>query len=232
VREGGHREGERSSQVRRYANREHGVWRCVFAARQCAGAVTAAADREARATPEHGAHRRSRGRNRILDNENILDGLGHVSARSSANPNHFFSRAIFAPGLVDRRGHPRVRPRRQPVNPKAPTSVRERFIHAAILQGAPRREIRRALAHASVLPFTTSTSPLRPMYHMAPFLFRRAVWNSARCRDMSACSWTTTSPARAGAGTRQQDRVLMRGHGAAIVGSYVPDAVSNASSWT
>src|SRR6187402_1350263 len=38
--------------------------------------------------------------NRILANENILDGLGHVSVRSPQRPDHFFLSRDLAPGLV------------------------------------------------------------------------------------------------------------------------------------
>src|SRR5436190_1979428 len=38
--------------------------------------------------------------NRILANENILDGLGHVSVRSLQRPDHFFLSRDLAPGLV------------------------------------------------------------------------------------------------------------------------------------
>src|SRR5262247_3512694 len=38
--------------------------------------------------------------NRILSNENILDGLGHISVRSLQRPDHFFLSRDLAPGLV------------------------------------------------------------------------------------------------------------------------------------
>src|SRR6185295_16914835 len=38
--------------------------------------------------------------NRILANENILDGLGHVSVRSLQRQDHFFLSRDLAPGLV------------------------------------------------------------------------------------------------------------------------------------
>ena len=38
--------------------------------------------------------------NRILANEGVLDGYGHVSVRNPANPQHYFLARAGAPGLV------------------------------------------------------------------------------------------------------------------------------------
>ncbi|MGH9679119.1 MAG: hypothetical protein ACRD4Y_04145 [Candidatus Acidiferrales bacterium] len=38
--------------------------------------------------------------NRILADQGVLDGLGHVSARSEKDPSHFLMARSMAPGLV------------------------------------------------------------------------------------------------------------------------------------
>ncbi len=107
--------------------------------------------------------------NRILANENILDGLGHISVRHDQNPNRFLLSRDLAPALVtaadlieyDLDGNP-VSDKRQ--------GYQERFIHAAIYKARP--DVR-SVVHAhtpSVLVFADSSIPLRPMYHMAAFL--------------------------------------------------------------
>jgi HCOMODA/2-hydroxy-3-carboxy-muconic semialdehyde decarboxylase len=108
--------------------------------------------------------------NRILANENILDGLGHVSVRSPQRPDHFFLSRDLAPGLVTAADLVEYDLDGNPVNPKAPQGYRERFLHGAIFKARPDVN---AIVHShmpSVLPFTDVTTPLRPMYHMASFL--------------------------------------------------------------
>ena len=168
--------------------------------------------------------------NRILSNENILDGLGHVSARSVQRPDHFFMARDLAPGLVTAADIVEYDLDGNAVDPKAPTGVRERFIHAAILKA--RRDVN-SVVHShmpSVLPFTDSTVPLRPMYHMAPFLLAGVpVWE---IRTVPGQVGMLVDNNKAGASLAQtlgnRTVALMRGHGAVIVGVTVPDAVSNA----
>jgi len=108
--------------------------------------------------------------NRILANENILDGLGHISARSLQRPDHFFLSRDLAPGLVTAADLVEYDLDGNPVNAKAPQGYRERYIHAAVFKARP--DVM-SVVHShmpSVLPFTDSTVPLRPMYHMAVFL--------------------------------------------------------------
>ena len=168
--------------------------------------------------------------NRILSNENVLDGLGHVSARSVQRPDHFFMARDLAPGLVTAADLVEYDLDGNAVDPKAPTGVRERFIHAAILKA--RRDVN-SVVHShmpSVLPFTDSTVPLRPMYHMAPFLLAGVpVWE---IRTVPGQVGMLVDNNKAGASLAQtlgnRTVALMRGHGAVIVGVTVPDAVSNA----
>ena len=105
--------------------------------------------------------------NRILANEDILDGLGHVSARSMQRPDHFFQSRDLAPGLVTAADIVEYDLDGNAVNPKAPAGVRERYIHAAIYKARP--DVK-SVVHShmpSVLPYTDSSVALRPMYHMA-----------------------------------------------------------------
>jgi ribulose-5-phosphate 4-epimerase/fuculose-1-phosphate aldolase len=168
--------------------------------------------------------------NRILANENILDGLGHVSVRSLTNPNHFFQSRDLAPGLVTAADILEYDLEGNPVNPKGPASVRERFIHGAIYKARP--DVK-SVVHAhmpSVLPFTDVTTPLRPMYHMAAFLVPGVpVFEIRDVRGHVGMLVDDNTSGEALAKTLGDKTVaLLRGHGAAIVGSSIPDAVSNA----
>jgi ribulose-5-phosphate 4-epimerase/fuculose-1-phosphate aldolase len=168
--------------------------------------------------------------NRILDNEGILDGLGHVSARSLERPDHFLQARDLAPGLVTAADIVEYDFDGNAVNPKAPVGVRERFIHAAIYKA---RSDVNSVVHShmpSVLPFTDSSVALKPMYHMAGFLVPGVPMFEVR--KVQGHVGMLVDDNKSGAALAQalgnKTVVLMRGHGAAIVGTTVPDAVSNA----
>jgi ribulose-5-phosphate 4-epimerase/fuculose-1-phosphate aldolase len=168
--------------------------------------------------------------NRILANENILDGLGHISVRSLTNPNHFFQSRDLAPGLVTAADILEYDLDGNPVNPKGPASVRERFIHGAIYKARP--DVR-SIVHShmpSVLPFTDVTTPLRPMYHMASFLVPGAPVFEIRNVQGHVGMLVDDNKSGEALAKALGDKtvVLLRGHGAAIVGLSIPDAVSSA----
>jgi HCOMODA/2-hydroxy-3-carboxy-muconic semialdehyde decarboxylase len=168
--------------------------------------------------------------NRILANENILDGLGHVSVRSLQRPDHFFLSRDLAPGLVTAADLVEYDLDGNPINPKAPQGYRERFLHAAIYKARPDVN---SVVHShmpSVLPFTDSTVPLRPMYHMATFLVPGVPMFEIRTVQgqvgmLIDNEKVATALAQA---LGNKTVALIRGHGAVIVGSSVPDAVSSA----
>ena len=168
--------------------------------------------------------------NRILANENILDGLGHVSARSLERPDHFFLSRDLAPGLVTAADLVEYDLDGNPVNAKAPQGYRERYIHAAVFKARP--DVK-SVVHShmpSVLPFTDSTVTLRPMYHMATFLV--AGVPMFEIRKVQGQVGMLIDNNKVGTALAQalgnKTVALIRGHGAVIVGSSVPDAVSSA----
>jgi HCOMODA/2-hydroxy-3-carboxy-muconic semialdehyde decarboxylase len=168
--------------------------------------------------------------NHILANENILDGLGHVSVRSLQRPDHFFLSRDLAPGLVTAADLVEYDLDGNPVNPKAPQGYRERFLHAAIFKARPDVN---SVVHShmpSVLPFTDVTTPLRPMYHMASFLLQGAP--VFEVRSVQGQVGMLIDNNKVGAALAQtlgkRTIALIRGHGAAIVGATIPDAVQNA----
>jgi len=108
--------------------------------------------------------------NRILYNQDVLDGFGHVSARSEKDPNHFFMARSMAPGLVtsgdimeyDREG--------EPIDARGRNSYVERYIHAAIYRARP--DVK-AVVHShspDLIPYSVTGTTLRPVYHVSGFL--------------------------------------------------------------
>src|SRR5579872_1521235 len=108
--------------------------------------------------------------NRILHNEGVVDGFGHVSVRHDRHPEHFLLARSMAPGLVttadimefDRDG--------EPVDGEDRTPYLERFIHSEIYRTRP--EVRSVVhSHSpSVIPFGVVARRLQPIYHMSSFL--------------------------------------------------------------
>ena len=165
--------------------------------------------------------------NRILANENILDGLGHISVRHDQNPNHFLLSRDLAPALVtagdlieyDLDGNP-VSDKRQ--------GYQERFIHAAIYKARP--DVK-SVVHAhtpSLLVFADSSIPMRPMYHMAAFLTAGVPnYEIRKVPGSTGMLVNNNQLATALAQTLGDKAVaLMRGHGVVIVGPDIPEAVS------
>jgi HCOMODA/2-hydroxy-3-carboxy-muconic semialdehyde decarboxylase len=165
--------------------------------------------------------------NRILANENILDGLGHISVRHDQNPNHFLLSRDLAPELVtaadlieyDLDGNP-VSDKRQ--------GYQERYIHAAIYKARP--DVR-SVVHAhtpSLLVFADSSIPLRPMYHMASFLVGGVPnWEIRKVPGSTGMLVNSSQLGTSLAQTLGDKAVaLMRGHGVVVVGPDIPEAVS------
>lgn len=165
--------------------------------------------------------------NRILANEGVLDGLGHLSVRHDQNPDRFLLSRDVAPALVtvsdlieyDLDGNA-VSDKRQ--------GYQERFIHAAIYKARP--DVR-SIVHAhtpSVLVFADSSVPLRPMSHVAAFIAGGVPTYEIRKVQGSTGMLVNNSQLGASLAQALGDKavVLMRGHGVVIVGPNIPEAVS------
>lgn len=68
----------------------------------------------------------------ILENEKVLDSFGHVSVRSVTNPNRFFMPRAMPPALVSAADIVELDLDCKPVDPNAPRTNGERFIHGEI----------------------------------------------------------------------------------------------------
>ena len=108
--------------------------------------------------------------NHILANENVLDGFGHISVRSIANPKHFFMSRSRAPGLVTRDDIMEFDEHSQPVDQRGREMYGERFIHGEVLGARPDVV---AVVHShspDVIPFGVTHAPFQALIHMAAFL--------------------------------------------------------------
>jgi ribulose-5-phosphate 4-epimerase/fuculose-1-phosphate aldolase len=168
--------------------------------------------------------------NRILADQGVLDGFGHVSVRHDGSPNHFFLSRSMAPALVmasdilihDLDGSPVGAGDRKP--------YLERFIHAAIYRTRP--DVR-AVVHShspSVIPFGATGTSLRPIYHMSGFLGAGTpifeIRTTAGMTDMLVRDNELADALAVVLGDNPV--VLMRGHGSAVVGESLQQVVFRA----
>ena len=108
--------------------------------------------------------------NHILANEGVLDGYGHVSVRSPTDPRRYLLARAGAPGLVTVGDIAEYDLDSQPVTASAAAGYTERFIHGEIYKARP--DVM-AVVHchcSEVIPFGSTTVPMRPLYHMGYFI--------------------------------------------------------------
>ena len=156
--------------------------------------------------------------NHILANEGVLDGYGHVSVRSPADPTHYFLARAGAPALVTAADITEYDLNSQSVTKTVSAGYQERFIHGEIYKARP--DVM-AVVHChcqEVIPFAAASVPLRPLYHMAYFVGEGVpvfeIRNAAGITDMLI---STPALGAALAGTLGgKSAALMRGHGAVV----------------
>jgi len=166
--------------------------------------------------------------NHILADQGVVDGFGHVSIRDPADPNKFLMARSMAPELVTAAD---VLEHDLDGNATAGPNVKlylERFIHGEIYRARP--DVM-AIVHChspSLIPFAATSVALKPLYHMSSFLgpgvpvfeIRKAGNGST---DMLVRNAELGKALAKSLGAHPA--VLMRGHGAVIVGKDVQQAV-------
>ena len=168
--------------------------------------------------------------NRILAGLGVLDGFGHVSARHPEHPDRFLLSRSLAPELVTRDDIVTYDLESNPQNGDTRAGYIERFIHGEIYA---RRPDVHAVVHshsAAVVPFASSSVPLRPIYHMSSFLRGGAPVFEIRARfGMTDMLIRTNAQGTALAEALGDGAVvLMRGHGFCSVGDTIAVAVFRA----
>jgi HCOMODA/2-hydroxy-3-carboxy-muconic semialdehyde decarboxylase len=165
--------------------------------------------------------------NRILYKYGVVDGFGHVSIRHSESPDHFLLSRNLAPAKVtaddifvhDLSG--------QIVNAEGVTPYLERFLHGELYKARP--EVK-AIVHShanTVIPFgVVKDQPLRPLWHMAGFLMKDVPVFDIKDHAGDGTDLLITSSALGAALASDMGSstvVLMRGHGATIIGETLPE---------
>ena len=168
--------------------------------------------------------------NRILYNQGVVDGFGHVSVRHDKSPDHFLLSCNRAPGLVKKADILTYNLDSELVEPSAERSYLERFIHSEIYRARP--DVMSVVhSHSiSVIPFGVTGQRLRPIFHMSGFLGSGS--NLFEIRDAGGNTDLLISSMGLGKALAKSfashNCVLMRGHGSTVVGPSIEHAVYRA----
>ena len=165
--------------------------------------------------------------NRILANEGVLDGMGHVSVRDPRRPGGFLLARSIAPELVTAGDILEYGADGEPIDARGRASYLERFIHSEIYRARPDVQ---AIVHChtpSLIPFAASDVPVRAMYHMAAFVAEGVpVFDIRKAGGVTDLLVRDAPLGRALARTLgARPAALMRGHGAVVVASSIPNVV-------
>jgi HCOMODA/2-hydroxy-3-carboxy-muconic semialdehyde decarboxylase len=170
--------------------------------------------------------------NRILANEGVLDGYGHVSARHDKNPQRFLMSRHRTPMAVTASDVMVLDLDANPADGSPGQAALERFIHSEIYRARP--DVM-AVVHShspGVIPFGVTPTPLRPIWHVSAFL-GLGVIPVFEIRDAAgpATDLLIRTPALGAAlarTLRDAPVVLMRGHGSTTVADSLKLAVFRA----
>ena len=168
--------------------------------------------------------------NRILAHEGVVDAFGHVSIRHPQRHDRFIMSRSRAPELVRLDDLMEFELDGTPVEPKGRTPYSERFIHGAIYE--KRRDAVSVIhnhAH-EIIAYGITPVKLRPVLHMGAAIGEEVpVWDIRRKFGDTNMLVTSMEQGRDLAATLGANRVaLMRGHGCAVAGQTLRQAVFTA----
>lgn len=167
---------------------------------------------------------------RILVDEGVLDGFGHVSARSLKDPNVFYMPRAMPPSLVTKNDILALRVAdSQPIDAEGRKVNGERYIHGEIYKARP--DVM-AVIHShsqSVIPLSLTHIPLKPVIAQAGFLpLETPTFEIRDARGHEERGMQVTNEKRGAALARalgNDPAILMRGHGDTVVGHSIKQAV-------
>ncbi len=164
---------------------------------------------------------------RVLAEHGIIDAYGHISLRHESDPNKYLLARSVAPEIVTADDIIEYDLDSNPLNANGRDSVKERFIHGEIYKARP--DVMSVVHNHSptVVPFSVTGVPMRPLFHMASFVgYGVPVYE---IRDHKQGSDLLVSDPALGASLAAvlagHPATLLRGHGAVVVGENVARAV-------
>ena len=178
--------------------------------------------------PEQNAHHELALASRMLANEGVLDAFGHVSLRHPGDPSKFLLSRSRSPQLVEAADILEYTLDAEPLRASTQQLFAERVIHGCIYQARP--DVAAVCHHhaAAVLPFCVAGVPIVPVFHLGaavgaalPFWDQQDEFGDTNL--LVAKPEEGRSLARA---LGPHPAVLMRHHGATVVGGDLRELVS------
>ena len=168
--------------------------------------------------------------NKILYHQKVVDAFGHLSVRHDTDPARYLMSRYVPPGLVTADDIVTFDLDSNPLDKTGLRYYSERFIHGEIYKLRP--DVK-AIVHChapQLIPFAATKVPLRPLYHMSAFLGCRGcgvpIFDIREAAGMTDMLIRTPELGKAlAASLEDKPMVLMRGHGATIVGNSIKQVV-------
>jgi ribulose-5-phosphate 4-epimerase/fuculose-1-phosphate aldolase len=168
--------------------------------------------------------------NRILAREGVVDAFGHVSLRHPARADRFFLARSRSPELVTPEDLMEFALDGTPIDARGRTPYSERFIHGAIYE--KRTDVHSVIHNHSheIIPYGITPVKLRPVLHVGGAIGDEVpVWDIRRKFGDTNMLVVNMDQGRDLAATLGRNRVaLMRGHGCAVAGKTLREAVFTA----
>jgi ribulose-5-phosphate 4-epimerase/fuculose-1-phosphate aldolase len=168
--------------------------------------------------------------NRMLANEGVLDAFGHVSMRHPANRDRYLLARSRSPGLIEADDILQFTLDSASVEPSRVQLYAERVIHGCIYQARP--DVMAVCHHhaSAVMPFCIAGVPIVPVFHLGAAVGQTLpFWNQRD--EFGDTNLLVVKPEEGRSLARAlgpHAAVLMRHHGATVVGSDLRELVSRA----
>jgi ribulose-5-phosphate 4-epimerase/fuculose-1-phosphate aldolase len=165
---------------------------------------------------------------RMLSHEGVLDAFGHVSIRHPDDPQKFLLSRSRSPAMVEPADVLEYDLDSQPLRPTGVQLFAERVIHGCIYQARP--DVNAVCHHhaAAVLPFCIAGIDLAPVFHLGaaigqtvPFWDQQDEFGDTNLLVMKPEEGRSLARALG-----PHSAVLMRHHGATVVGKDLRDLVA------
>ena len=169
--------------------------------------------------------------NKILFELNVVDAFGHISVRHDKLANHYLMSRHLPPGMVTEADIVTFDLESTPLTHVDKPQYSERHIHSEIYKIRP-DVVSVVHCHARpLIPFGVAKgAKLRPMFHMCGFLGCGVpIFEIREAGGMTDMLIRTPALGKALAvSLGDKNVVLMRGHGATMVGKSIPDLTARA----
>lgn len=165
--------------------------------------------------------------NRILAHHGVLDAFGHLSVRHPLDARRYLMPCSRGPALVDGDDIIEYELDGTPLDQRGRPQYSERAIHGSIYRA--RADVGAVVHNHSpaVIPFGVTNTPLRPIFHMASVIGSDVpTWDIAdEFGDTDLLVIRNDVGDSLARALGPQRVVLMRGHGSAVAGRGIKEAV-------